>query len=298
MLGYVHDFHAGNHADILKHCVLIELLRHLNRKDKPYTFFDTHAGAGLYNLSDARAQKTGEAANGIERLLSCCKENADAVPQQLAAYLSLIAPYYRQGLYPGSPRIAADYLSAGSALILSELHPAAFATLRRTMQGARAALHHRNGWEMLNALTPPKIKRGGAFIDPSYELPADYPAAAETLSAVFRKWPAAILALWYPLLSYRSDLICGMKETIVREIRKCSASTEILEAELCVNAPDAHQETALADSIGSRTPRMYGSGMLIVNPPWKTAERLSAILPFLADCLSVDGRGGCGVHFR
>lgn len=289
MLSYVHDFHAGNHADILKHCVLIELLTHLNRKGKPYTFFDTHAGAGLYHLADARAQKTGEAANGIERLLSCCTANPDAIPPMLAAYFSEIAPYYQRGQYPGSPCIASDFLPSDSAHILSELHPAAFATLRTTMKDSRAALHRRNGWEMLNALTPPKIKRGAAFIDPSYELRSEYADAAKTMAAVFKKWPAGILALWYPLLAYRSDLICNMKETICREVRKCNAATEILEAELCINAPNSHRECSRDESVGSKTPRMYGSGMLIINPPWKTSENLAALLPFLTDCLRTNG---------
>ncbi|MGP1458641.1 MAG: 23S rRNA (adenine(2030)-N(6))-methyltransferase RlmJ [Treponema sp.] len=292
MLSYVHDFHAGNHGDVLKHAALALILKHLNCKDKPYTFFDTHAGSGVYNLSDERAAKTGENVNGILRLQEFCKMNSCRVPEGLKPYLSEVERYNVRGLYPGSPRIAADFMRGDDKLILSELHPAAYGTLCKTVRKPFAAIHRRNGWEMLIALTPPTIKRGAALIDPSYELASDYECAAETVIKVHRKWQAGIIALWYPLLSYRMQLIGGMKEKIVRAVKRFDAAVEILNAELCVNSASAHTEVPLHELNANNAPRMYGSGLLVINFPWQLDKILREILPFLAEGLSADGLGG------
>ncbi|MDE5897971.1 MAG: 23S rRNA (adenine(2030)-N(6))-methyltransferase RlmJ, partial [Treponemataceae bacterium] len=219
MLGYLHEFHAGNHADVLKHLTLTLLLQHLARKEKPYTFFDTHAGSARYDVGGERAAKTGEASRGIIRLLAAASEHPADVPPQLCAYLSIVQESLSEGFYPGSPEIERRLLLPGSRLVLSELHSAEYVRLKEFMKRSGAQVHHRDGWELLNALTPPPIVRGAALCDPSYELPDDYGRAAEVVSAVHKKWGAAAIALWYPLLSYRSAQIERMKRRIVSAVK-------------------------------------------------------------------------------
>lgn len=286
MLSYVHDFHAGNHGDILKHTALVLILEHLNKKDKPYTIFDSHAGSGVYNLFDERAAKTGESLRGILRLKEFCTVHPERVPVGLQSYLSEIERYTAAGRYPGSPRIAADFMRGCDTLILSELHPTAHQALKKTVQESFAAVHRRDGWEMLTALTPPVIKRGAALVDPSYELASDYDCAADTVIKVHHRWRTGIIALWYPLLAYRMHFIRGMKETIVRAVKSVDTTAEILSAELCVASAASHTEVPLQKLNADNAPRMYGSGMLIINFPWQLDKNLREILPFLAESLS------------
>src|SRR5574344_40861 len=145
------------------------------------------------------------------------------------------------------------------------------------------------------ALTPPKIKRGLVLTDPSYEDADEYAKAADTLCAVHEKWSAGILALWYPLLAHRK-IECGiMKQKITASVRTSAEPCEILDAQLLVNTEDSHKETSLENASGSLSPRLYGSGMLIVNMPWKLDEELRAVLPYLAEKLGTDGRGSSSV---
>lgn len=283
MLSYIHAYHAGNHADILKHTVLVLLMESLNAKQKPYTFFDTHAGSGLYSLDDERALKTGESERGIERLLKIAENKSP--PEEMRSYLEIVKKYYALRKYPGSPLIVSDLLFGESMHIASELHTAEFENLKENMRSRKINLHHRNGWEMLNALTPPKIKRGAILCDPSYEELSDYENAHKVLSAVYKKWQTATISLWYPLIRYRRDVIENMKSALFASVKKINASTEILDVDLCVESENAHKETSLKDTIGSESPRLYGSGMFIINPPWKLDEKLSVILPYLRDAL-------------
>ena len=215
MLSYEHIYHAGNHADIVKHITLTLILERLLQKDKPFTVYDTHAGIGYYDLTDSRAQKTNEAENGIRRLLQAdtSKEERTELPSGVTTYLNLCRMYAADEHYPGSPEIARNLLRPDDALILSELHPQAINILRTTMKIPPLAkkeqkhvipqIHYRNGFEMLSALTPPMTKRGMAIIDPSFEETQDFSDCADTICAVHQKWAGGILALWYPLLEHR-----------------------------------------------------------------------------------------------
>ena len=204
MLSYQHAYHAGNHADILKHCILTFVLNHLNSKDKPYTFYDTHSGSGIYDLLDNRSCKTGEAQKGILQLFHSNEQN---MPELLTQYLKLTSVYLEQNLYPGSPEIERALMRSKDTLILSELHPQEIENLRENMKKHASQkadepsiqIHNRNGWEMLKALTPPKTVRGAVLIDPSYEEEKDYKDAAETIISVNKKWSSGIILLWYPL---------------------------------------------------------------------------------------------------
>lgn len=286
MLSYQHIFHAGNHADILKHYVLLFVLNSLNKKDKPYTFYDTHSGSGLYDLLDNRSLKTGEAEKGI---LSILKENIN----ESNLYLDYIRKYTEQKKYPGSPVIELDNLRKQDFLILSELHPQEFQNLKANINNCKqndscqVQVHNRSGWEMLNALTPPKTKRGAVLIDPSYEEIKDYQDAEKTILTINKKWNNGIIMLWYPLLNHRSQVIDCMLENIIEGCKKNNQNVEITNLQLLVNDKEAHKEVSLeeyrnSDSDKKNPPRLYGSGMLVINSPWMLKEQGEEFISYLS----------------
>lgn len=310
MLSYQHIYHAGNHADVLKHLTLTMLLSHLNEKDKPYTVFDTHAGAGRYSLEDDRALKTGEAGAGIKKLLASEQAAGFAANVQTAnsaspedslasykQYLALCRAYSERSLYPGSPEIERCFMRKCDTLILSELHPQAIEELRTSVQmpvmysttipeknaqytdaeyeTVAPHIHFRDGWETLSALTPPAVKRGMALMDPSYEDESDYTKCADVLCSVHKKWPVGILALWYPLIAHRKNEIEMMKHKISSCAQTGAAPSAVADVQLCVTTPESM--TGLA--------ALYGSGMLIVNAPYKFDEKIKTALPRLANVL-------------
>lgn len=284
MLSYQHIFHAGNHADLLKHSVLIQVLESLNKKEKPYTFFDTHAASGLYDLKDNRSLKTGEAEKGIVQF----SDKAD-MPQTFAAYITFVQKYLKDSLYPGSPEIERSFMRKQDTLILSELHPQEIENLRNNMKKGGEGqpdiqIHNRNGWEMLKALTPPATKRGAALIDPSYEEVSDYKIAADTICAVHKKWSNGIIMLWYPLLAHRESEIEGMVNQITNEARAQNANIEIADIRLEVFDKNEHKEVSLEEfraSEGKNPPRLYGSGMLVLNAPWMLKENTLETIEYI-----------------
>jgi 23S rRNA (adenine2030-N6)-methyltransferase len=308
MLSYRHAFHAGNHADILKHETLVLILEQLRQKDKPFTIIDTHAGAGRYSFDDPFSLKTGESRAGIKRLLTFAAESgtdSSRVPVELKTYLAITASYANRNTYPGSPEIERCLMRHGDTCILCELHPAEAACLKRNMKlpllyrtttenssggnSGQVHIHYRDGYEALEALTPPATARGIVLTDPSYEDSSDYEKAAEVFARVHRKWSNGILVLWYPLLNYRSAEIASLKRTILTAAGQGKKQPPVLNFELLVHTKESHQETTLRGSIGSAIPRLYGSGMIVVNPPWKLTEKIGNVLPFLADTLSGTG---------
>ena len=273
MLSYQHAFHAGNHADLLKHFVLTFVLNSLNKKDKAYTFFDSHSASGLYDLYDNRLIKTGEAQKGIKALLQ-----AKNPPQELDIYLNLIKEYSDKNLYPGSPEIERRLMRKQDFLILSELHPQEIENLRRNMNKPlfnnsnqpAIQIHNRNGWEMLKALTPPATKRGAILIDPSYEENQDYIDATNTICQINKKWSNGILMLWYPLLSQRESEIKAMLQTICDSAKSHNEHVEISNLQLQVYSKDDKD-----------LPRLYGSGMLVINSPWMLEETASKVITYI-----------------
>lgn len=273
MLSYQHAFHAGNHADLLKHFVLTFVLNSLNKKDKAYTFFDSHSASGLYDLYDNRLIKTGEAQKGIQALLQ-----AKNPPQELDIYLNLIKEYSDKNLYPGSPEIERRLMRKQDFLILSELHPQEIENLRRNMNEPLfnnsnqpvIQIHNRNGWEMLKSLTPPATKRGAILIDPSYEENQDYIDATNTICQVNKKWSNGILMLWYPLLSHRESEIKAMLQTICDSAKSHNEHVEISNLQLQVYSKDDKD-----------LPRLYGSGMLVINSPWMLEETASKVITYI-----------------
>lgn len=273
MLSYQHAFHAGNHADLLKHFVLTFVLNSLNKKDKAYTFFDSHSASGLYDLYDNRLIKTGEAQKGIQTLLQ-----AKNPPQELDIYLNLIKEYSEKNLYPGSPEIERRLMRKQDFLILSELHPQEIENLRRNMNKPlfnnsnqpAIQIHNRNGWEMLKALTPPATKRGAILIDPSYEENQDYIDSTNTICQINKKWSNGILMLWYPLLSHRESEIKAMLQTICDSAKSHNEHVEISNLQLQVYSKDDKD-----------LPRLYGSGMLVINSPWMLEETASKVITYI-----------------
>lgn len=309
MLSYQHVYHAGNHADILKHFVLTFVLKSLNKKEKPYTFFDIHSGSGLYDLEDNRSLKTGEASCGIIKLLKAidggfyfaedCEESGDS--SAFSDYIKIVKSYAEKNFYPGSPVIEKDFMRPQDFLILSELHPQEIENLKKNINGSLSdkadgrnfpsvRIHKRNGWEMLKALTPPFTKRGAVLIDPSYEESEDYEIAGKTICEVFKKWSNGIIMLWYPLLAHRETEITSMIENIEKDVRQVNENTEIVNLQLCVFDKGSHVEKSLeqvlSDEDKKNPPRLYGSGMLVINAPWKLKEHGEKVIEFLKNAVS------------
>ncbi|WP_409523591.1 23S rRNA (adenine(2030)-N(6))-methyltransferase RlmJ [Nitrincola sp. MINF-07-Sa-05] len=263
MLSYLHGFHAGNFADIHKHFILSCLLQSLNRKATPWNYLETHSGRAIYDLENEQALKTSEFKEGIVRLW----EQQD-LPEQVQPYLDSVRQWNPDGSlkqYPGSPSIAAGFAREQDRLHLMELHPTEFDVLKRTFRrDERVAVHHRDGYEGVLSLLPPTPNRGLVLIDPSYEVKSEYDQVVSFMLAATRRWPNGIYAIWYPLLGARrwQEMLDALSRSGIRKILRS-------EVEI---APEAERG-------------MYGSGMLIINPPWQLDQQLEASLPMLKDSL-------------
>ncbi len=269
MLSYRHGYHAGNHADVLKHVALVALLRSLTRKDKPLVVLDTHAGAGMYSLEQGFAVRNAEFRDGIAMLW----ERND-LPAPVADYLDQVRAMNADGVlrqYPGSPRIALGLLRPQDRLRLFELHSTEGQILAQqfAQDSRRAAVTAGDGFAGLKAVLPPQSRRGFVLIDPSYELASDYRAVVTALGDGMRRFATGTYAVWYPLLQRRDSL------QLPDKLRQ-AASVDWLDVALQVKAP-------------SPTGRgLHGSGMFIVNPPWKFSEQLLGIMPWLTRALAQD----------
>ena len=286
MLSYQHSYHAGNHADILKHFVLSYVMEYLNKKEKPYTFFDTHSASGVFDLLDNKSLKTLEAQNGILKLI-----NQNDLPQQLDVYLNVVKENLKNNIYFGSPKIEEFFVRQQDTLILSELHPTEFQNLKNNFHktSKNVQIHNRNGWEMIKALTPPKTKRGAVLIDPSYEQKEDYEIAAKTISFINKKWSNGIILLWYPLLKYRQDDINLMIQSICNNVKENNQNTEIVNLQLCIADKDSHTEVELSENAEvNKIPRLYGSGMLVINAPYLLKENTEPVIKYLESILKME----------
>lgn len=270
MLAYRHAFHAGNFADCFKHTLLLELLAGLARKDKPFAVLDSHAGAGVYDLGGAAADKTGEWRAGIGRLW-----DAPALGPELGAFRAAVAalnPDGRLRRYPGSPQLVRGALRAHDRLIACELHPADHALLKAACAGdRRVAVHRRDGYEAAGALLPPPERRGLLFVDPPYEDKREFDRLAEFVARVHRRWREGTLALWYPILDRAPS------ERFARRMAALGIPA-LLRLELGIAPYDSPHG-------------MGGSGMLIVNPPWQLDRNAARWLPELLEHLRAGPHG-------
>lgn len=272
MLSYRHAFHAGNHADILKHLCLVGVLESMTKKDKNFTAIDAHAGAGIYFLDDERAIKTGESQVGILSLYQkflANKENSE-IPNLVKNYLQFVEPYLNNNQYPGSPEIIRKFLRSGDKEFLFELHNTEIEILKSNIKDSRVTILHQNSFENLKSVVPPLIKRGLLLIDPSYEVSSDYENSANSLILAYKKWNVAVLCLWYPLLKHRKSECEMMLDKIKTSIENLSKEKEIQidNFQLLVDSPEKEMG-------------LYGSGMLIVNTPWQLKEKIQESILFL-----------------
>jgi 23S rRNA (adenine2030-N6)-methyltransferase len=275
-VNYRHAFHAGNFADVFKHLVLVALLEGLKRKEKGFAYFETHAGAGRYDLRDPAVQKTGEYRDGIARLWT------EAVADPLVmAYLDTVrsvncAPSLQ--VYPGSPRIARALVRPQDRIQLAELEPGECARLLREFARDRQVrVECGDGYGLLAAWLPAREGRGLVLIDPPYESAGEWHDAAAAALAAHRRWSTGIHAIWYPLK-------VGAPVPRLKQTLKGSGVRRILVAELEVWPGD--------------TPfRLNGCGMAIINPPWQLDAELERVLPALAERLRQGPRAAARVEW-
>lgn len=270
MLSYRHAFHAGNHADVLKHFVLVQLLEYFNQKDKPYWYIDTHAGAGCYALDEAFARKNAEFDEGVARLLG-----RKDVPSEVKSYLKVVRDLNNNTgklrLYPGSPCCAAPLLRADDRMRLFELHPADCRLLRKTFEdeGSKAIVLEQDGFTGINAFLPPPTRRALVLIDPPYEVKTDYRTVVAMLKESLRRFPTGTYMVWYPKLH-------SMQSRELPEKLKRLPDTKWLHVSMDVHKP-------ADDGFG-----MHGSGLFIINPPWTLPATLKKVMPWLVEVLGQD----------
>ena len=263
-MNYRHGFHAGNHADVLKHIVLLVCLDALKRKPAPFAVLDTHAGRGGYDLLGEEASRSPEWRDGIARLWDW----ADP-PPAAARYLAAVRAFNGDGAlrtYPGSPALIAAALRPEDVLDACELHPEEARVLRRTLQTPNARVHQRDGWQTLTALLPPAQRRGLVLIDPPYEAPGELALAARALGPALNRFGHGLYAWWRPFKS-ASALAAADAEA------KAQGARATLRADLWIDAP-------------AREGRLTASSMLLINPPFGAAEALREALPAVCEKLA------------
>jgi len=268
MLSYRHSFHAGNFADVIKHIVLVEILQHLCRKDSPFDYIDTHAGAGLFDLGSENAVKLQEFRDGIAKLTQ---------PEwpELAAYFAVLSEYNSPGKlqhYPGSPLIARHFLRTRDREWLFELHPADFATLQDNVAGdRRIKVAREDGFQGLLRVLPPLSRRALVLIDPAYEVKDDFLQVVDTCTRAWKKFATGIYLVWYPVVE--RERINELESRFVS-----SGMRNIQRFELGLTADTAARGLTAA-------------GLIVINPPWPLMEKMQALLPRLIAALRKDEGG-------
>ena len=271
-MNYRHSFHAGNSADVVKHSLLIALVRALQHKESALTLIDTHAGCGLYDLGGEEARRTGEAAQGVLRTL------ADPNPLLNDYRAAVQAVNAGEGvgtgayLYPGSPRVLAQLLRPQDVLILNEKHAQDVRALRGVMRGTSAAVHERDAYEFWLAMLPPRTPRGVVLVDPPYEQTDERARITASLAAAHRKWAHGVTVIWYPLKDRATH---GRWKQQLRKL----GIPKLLNVEHWLYDHDQ--------------PGIYnGAGLFIVNPPYAFTQALPPLLEALRAALAPEGHRG------
>ncbi|MDH4107793.1 MAG: 23S rRNA (adenine(2030)-N(6))-methyltransferase RlmJ [Gammaproteobacteria bacterium] len=279
MFGYRHAFHAGNHADVLKHLVLVQLLDYYRAKQKPFWYVDTHCGAGAYRLDEGPAQARGEYRDGIGRLW----DRTD-LPPATSRYLELVGRFNPDGKlnrYPGSAWFASEILGPADRLWLFELLPADFQALRTrfSADSVRTRVQCQDGFAALRGLLPPASKRALVLLDPSYELAEDYARVVDSLADSLRRFSTGTYALWYPLLRRREA------DRLPRQLGALAARAWLNVRLMVRRRP--------LDEGG-----LYGSGLYVINPPYTLPAMIEAELPAVAQSLAQDDKAGFTLDFE
>lgn len=284
MLSYRHAFHAGNHADVLKHAVLIQLLQYFGQKDAAYFYIDTHAGAGLYALHSEQAKKNAEFETGISRLW-----DRKDLPAALSDYVRLVKglnPDNKMRYYPGSPFIAEKIMREQDRLRLFELHSSEIRILqenfrkleaheaaqgrRPAARGTRVMTESADGFEAMKKLLPPPSRRALVLLDPPYEDKLDYRRVIQALADALTRFATGTYAVWYPIVN-------RMEAREFPDRLKRLPAGDWLNVSLTISGP-------MPDGVG-----LTGSGMFVLNPPWTLAATLQEVMPFLVTVLGQDG---------
>ena len=277
MLSYRHSFHAGNHADVLKHIVLMLILENLKLKEKGFFYLDTHSGVGHYRLSSNESEKTGEYKEGI----GCLWAKTD-LPEDVARYVKMIKKLNYGGkelrYYAGSPLIAAELLRPQDRALLTELHPSDYPILRNNFSDYKnVTVKCDNGFQQVKATLPPKERRGLVLIDPPYELKEDYDLVVKAIEEGYKRFATGTYAIWYPVVLRQQTkrIFKGLEATGIRKI---------LKIEFAVR-PDSDQRG------------MTASGMVVINPPWTLETQMKEILPYLIKTLVPEDTGSWTVDW-
>lgn len=267
-MNYRHSFHAGNSADVVKHSLLIALVRALQHKESALTLIDTHAGCGVYDLNGEDAQRTGESTQGVLRAFA----DPNPLLNDYRAAVQAVNVEAEPQLYPGSPQILAQLLRPQDFLILNEKHPEDAYTLRGVMRDTSAAVHQRDAYELWLAMLPPRTARGVVVVDPPYEQPDERARITATLAAAYRKWSHGVTVIWYPL----KDLATHRRWK--EQLRRLGIP-KFLWVEHWLYDVDQ--------------PGMYnGAGLYIVNPPYAFTQALPPLLEALRAALAPEGHRG------
>jgi 23S rRNA (adenine2030-N6)-methyltransferase len=272
-MNYRHIYHAGNFADAFKHIILISLLQSLQRKETGFCYLETHAGIGRYELTSSAAQKSKEFENGIKKIFNGA--NPPVLIQDYLASVKKLNPEETLDLYPGSPYFAKQFLRPQDRMVLSELHPEDYQTLKNFFaRDKQVAVHHQDGYQSLKAFLPPKERRGLILIDPPYEKPDELAALPGILAQTMKRFETGLYAVWFPIKT-RAQLKYFYRQLEVK------INKPMLLAELCI----------YSESVPTQ---LNGCGMLIVNPPWQFDQEVKLLLPWLWKTLSINNQGDFG----
>ncbi len=271
-MNYHHAFHAGNFADVMKHIVLTRLIEYLKLKPAAFRLIDTHAGIGRYDFTSDEARRSPEWQEGIQLLFN--KGLPEPAAELIAPYVEAVRSENKGNAlkaYPGSPLLARKLFRPQDRLSALELHPSDAKKLKAVFAGdIQARVTELDGWLALGAYVPPKERRGLVLVDPPFEEPGEFERLVEGLVIAHKKWATGIYALWYPLKEPREV------NSFVTEL-KATGIPRMLRLELSIDRP-------------TTPPKLYGSGLIVVNPPFTLEAELNLILPALANVLG-DGRG-------
>lgn len=278
MLSYQHEFHAGNKADVFKHSIFSLILENLCKKEKPFTVIDTHAGSGRYNLFAEESLKTGEAQQGIKLIF-------EKGLQTGIKYFEIQKPYLSLDKYAGSPEITRHFMREKDIMFAVDKHPKAFENLQKNMSQTLITAHgelkhlgtvkvlQKDSFEALKALVPPLVKRGVILMDPSFEDESDYRQVTESLKLAHKKWNTAIIALWYPLLTKKQNLLSQMLNSLEDYAKTGINPSTVLRSEVKFISDQEIFELSKSDSKA----HLYGTGMLIINVPFGLEEKINII---------------------
>lgn len=270
MLSYRHGFHAGNHADVLKHLIYQYVLTYMGKKNKPFSIIDTHSGAGAYKLADSFADKNKEYETGIGPLWSQTQ-----APEPVLNYIEAVKRFNAEhdstelSVYPGSPWFALDTMPLEGKAFFHELHPTDFDLLRQFVRTNRyRKAIHGDGYKESVGLFPPPSKRGVVIVDPPYELKDDYVKVVDYLQQMWKRFSSGVYMLWYPVVD--RERIDKLEQQLTK-----SGIRNIQLFELNVAADTTEKG-------------MTGSGMIVINPPWTLQQDMTEVLPYLVDELAPD----------